>query len=490
MQQLSYMKLSGWRIRVKRVLLLCISCLCGLSLTGCLVGPNYHPQEANVPPAWTGATAPITATSAYANLIQWWTAFNDPNMTLLITRAMETNLDLKQAQSRIRQARAQRGIVASGLWPTADATGSYTRVRTPGIAAPATSSNLFRTGLDAAWELDVFGGTRRAVEAADAGIQFAVEDRRDVLVTLVSEVALNYLDLRGFQQEIIIARNNLTAQQHSAEVTRKRFHGGFVGALDVANADAQVATTASVIPTLEASTQQTIYSLSVLLGLEPTALLKELSPASAIPTTPPDVPMGIPSDLLRRRPDIRRAEAQIHAATANIGVATADLFPKFNLTGSLNFQNDQLHRLVNWNQRSWSVGPAIDWQIFTAGRVRSNIELQKALQQQSVLTYQQTVLTALQDVENALVAYAKEYERRKALVDSVAANRKAVDLSMQLYTQGLTDFLNVLNAQRSLLATEDALVQSTRNLSTDLVALYKALGGGWDSASPDVAKAE
>jgi multidrug efflux system outer membrane protein len=460
-----------------------MSCLCVLTLTGCLVGPNYHPQEANVPSAWTGTAAPIKATSEYANLVHWWTAFNDPNLTSLVVRAVKSNLDLKQAEARIRQARAQRGVVASALWPAADATASYTRARTPGFGAPSVSANLFQTGLDAAWELDVFGGTRRAVEAADADIQFAVEDRRDVLVTLVSEVALDYIDLRGFQQEIVIARNNLKAQQETANVTRKRFQGGFVGALDVANADAQVATTASVIPGLETSAQQTIYSLSVLLGLEPAALLKELSPSSVIPTTPPDVPLGIPAELLRRRPDIRRAEAQIHAATANIGVATADLFPKFSLTGNLSFQNEHLNDLIVWKNRAWSYSPAVDWQIFNAGRVSSNIEVQKALMQQSVLTYQQTVLTALQDVENALVAYTKEYQRRKSLVDSVAANRKAVDYSTQLYTQGLTDFLNVLNAQRSLFATEDALVVSTRNLSTDLVALYKALGGGWDSES-------
>lgn len=462
-----------------RRLSLIISSLCLLILAGCTVGPNYHPQEANVPSKWSGLTSPIKATTAYTDIVHWWTAFNDPNLTSLIERAIQSNLDLKQAEARILQARAQRGVVSSGLWPTADVTGSYSRAHTPATG----TSSLFQTGLDAAWELDIFGGTRRAVEAAEADILFAVEDRRDVLVTLTSEVALNYVELRGFQQEIVIARNNLQAQQHTAEVTRQKLRVGFVGSLDVANADAQVSTTASVIPALETSAQQTIYNLSVLLGLPPASLLKELSPTSSIPTTPPEVPMGIPSELLRRRPDIRRAEAHIHSATANIGVATADLFPKFSLTGSLNFQSDQLNRLVEWKNRAWAVGPSADWQIFNAGRVSSNIKVQKALQQQSVLTYQQTVLTALQDVENALVAYAKEYERHKALVDAVAANVKAVDYSTQLYAQGQTDFLNVLNAQRSLFASQDSLVQSTRSLSTDLVALYKALGGGWDSKS-------
>jgi len=480
--QLKYKIALGWRM------LKIMPWFGVLTVAGCMVGPNYHPQQTSVPSAYTGTTAVAKGAATYAEFVHWWTAFNDPNLTSLIDRAVKSNLDLKQSETRIVQARAQRGIVASGLWPTADATGSYTRARTPGFAAPATTGNLFQTGLDASWELDVFGGTRRAVEAANADIQFAVEDHRDVLVTLVSEVAINYIELRGFQQEIIIAQNNLAAQQQTAELTHKRFQGGMVGTLDVDNADAQVATTASLIPVLETSAQQAIYNLSVLLGLEPAALLAELSPVSSIPTNPPEVPVGIPSELLRRRPDIRRAEAQIHSETARIGVATADLFPKFSLTGSLNFQNDQLHRLVNWNNRSWAVGPGVDWQIFSAGRVQSNIELQKALQQESVLAYQKTVLTALQDVENALVAYAKEHQRRKALVDAVASNRKAVDTATQLYTQGQTDFLNVLNAQRALFVTEDALVQSTRNLSTDLVALYKALGGGWENEEAKNAK--
>ena len=471
------------KVTIKDKLMLKVTLFfCVLTMAGCTVGLDYHPQEANVPLAWVGITEPIKGSSDYSEIVHWWTGFNDPNLTSLVERAINTNLDLLQSEARIRQARAARDISAGGLWPTADATGSYTRGRIPILGNPdAPTRNLFQTGLDAAWELDVFGGVRRRVEAAEADVQFAVEDHRDVLVTLISEVALNYIELRRFQQEIVIARNNLEAQQKTAELTHKKFQGGLVGTLDVANADAQVATTASQIPLLEVAAQQAIYNLSVLLGLEPTALLEELSPTNSIPLALPQVPIGIPSQLLRRRPDIRRAEAHIHSATTRIGVATADLYPKFSLTGSLNFQNDQLHGLINSKNRFWTVGPAVDWQIFSASRVRSNIELQKALQQETMLAYQKTVITALADVENALVAYAKEYERHKTLTDAVAHNRKAVDSATQLYERGLTDFLNVLVAQRSLFASEDALVQSTRNLSTDLVALYKALGGGWDS---------
>ena len=459
---------------------LCSACLL-LIQAGCTVGPDYKPQDVNAPAGWAGTK---NISSPDTMLLQWWTEFNDVNLTSLIERAMKSNLDLRQAEERIRQARAASGVANAGFWPTADATGSFTRNRTPASTiAPAKMTNLFQAGLDATWELDIFGGTRRNIEAAEADIRASIEDRRDVLVTLVSELAINYVQLRGYQQEIIIAQNNLKAQQQSTEVVHKRYEGGFVSALDVANADAQVATTMSQIPLLETSAQQTIYNISVLLGQEPASLLEELSPASSIPLTPPEVPAGLPSDMLRRRPDIRRAEAQIHSATALIGVATADLFPKFNLAGSMSFSATN-NKSLRWDTRSWSFGPSASWEIFNAGRVSYNIEVQKALQQQAVLTYKKTVLTAIQDVENALVAYANEQEHHKAIIDAVTANRKAVDLSTQLYVEGQTDFLSVLVAQGSLYSSEDALVQSTRTLSTDLISLYKALGGGWDSNTP------
>ncbi|MCX5633842.1 MAG: efflux transporter outer membrane subunit [Phycisphaerae bacterium] len=464
--------------------LLCILYICSLTITGCMVGPNYKPPQTSVPSAWTGTADQNTAAM---DLVHWWTQFNDPNLASLIERAVESNLDLKQAESRLRQARAARRVVSAGLWPTIDAKGSYKRSQSAGTAtAPGVRNDLWQTGLDAVWEIDIFGGVRRNVEAAESDIQAAVEDQRDVLVTLVSEVALNYIELRGYQQEIVISQNNLKAQQRTVELTRQRFNSGLVGALDVANADAQVGTTASQIPVMETSARQTIYNLSVLLGREPAALLEELSPTSTIPVNPPTLPAELPSVLLRRRPDIRRAEAKIHAATARIGVATADLFPKFNLTGSAGYQTStSFDGMVNSRYGFWSVGPSIDWQIFNAGSVNANIEVKKALTEQALLTYQKAVLTALQDVENALVAYSKEQQRNKALEDTAAANRKAVDLATQLYSQGQTEFLSVLDAQRSLYASEDSLVQSNRNLSTDLVALYKALGGGWEEEEPN-----
>jgi NodT family efflux transporter outer membrane factor (OMF) lipoprotein len=425
-------------------------------------------------------------TTAPLDVVQWWTRFHDPQLDSLVTRAVQSNLDLRLATARLRQARAARGVVSAGFWPTVDVSGSYRRSQagggsTSGGTPPARS--LFQVGLDAAWELDVFGGVRRDIEAANADITAAVEDRRDVLVTLAAEVALNYLDLRGFQRQVAIAERNLAAQRRTADLTRQRQQlGGFASGLDVANAEAQVATTEARIPEFETLVRQSIYSMSVLLGLEPAALLQELSAESPIPATPPVVPVGLPSDLLRRRPDIRRADASLHAATARIGVATADLFPRFSLTGSLGFQGDKASSVARWDNRFWSVGPSVSWPLFDAGRIRSNIEVQNALQEQALLTYRATILTALQDVENALVAYANEQQRRAILTDAVAADRRAVDLAQRLYAAGNTEFLDVLTAQRSLYASEDALVQSDRTVATNLVALYKALGGGWEQA--------
>jgi NodT family efflux transporter outer membrane factor (OMF) lipoprotein len=422
--------------------------------------------------------------SRQAELINWWTSFNDSTLTSLVDRAVKSNLDLQQAQARILQARAARGIVAADLWPTINVSAGVTRSRSvasSSMGTVASMRNLFQTGLDAAWELDVFGRVRRNIEAADAEVQVSIEEYRGTLVTLAAEVSLNYIDLRGFQQEIIIAQNNLQSQQRTADLTRKRFQVGLVSALDVANANAQVATTSALIPLLETSAQQAIYNLSVLLALEPAALVQELSPASPVPINPPEIPMVLPSALLLRRPDVRSAEALIHSATARIGAATADLFPRFNLIGATGFQGSKTSDWIKGTNRVWSISPSVDLNIFDAGRIRSNIELQKAIQRETLLAYQKTILTALQDVENALIAYAKEQQRRTALIDAVAANRKAVDLSTRLYTEGQIDFLNVLTAQRSLYVSEEALVISTRSLSTDLVALYKALGGGWES---------
>lgn len=447
-----------------------------LLAAGCMVGPDYHAPRYPVPKAWAGVAAspPVAITN-------WWTKFNDAQLNTLIARAIATNLDLKIAESRVRQARAQRGVVAAGFWPTADASGAYRRQRTPG--APPLSGDLYQAGLDASWELDIFGGVRRSIEAAEADLAASIENRRAVLISLAAEVALNYLNLRGYQQRLVIANENLGTQERSAVLTRQRCPA-FASRLDVANAEAQVATTRAALPVLETAARQTIFALGVLLAREPAALTAELETAAPLPPTPPEVPVGLPSDLLRRRPDVRAAEAALHGATARIGVAIADLFPKFSLTGSLGASSSTPSGLVNWNNRSYSVGPTVTWSIFAAGRIAANIEAQNEVEQQALLAYQKAVLTALGEVEGALVAYVKEQQHRQALAAAVAANQEAVDLATRLYAAGQTDFLNVLSAQRALYSVQDALVQSALALATDLIALYKALGGGWETEPP------
>ena len=319
------------------------------------------------------------------------------------------------------------------------------------------------------------------LEATSADLQAAVEDRRDVLVTLAGDVGNNYLSLRGFQGQLAIARQNLAAQKKTAEITHKRFDAGFVSRLDVANADAQVETTAAQIPLLESSIRATTYSLEVLLGQNPGYMEKMPGPALPCSPAPPQIPVGLPSDLLRRRPDIRRAEAQLHAATARIGVAVADLFPRFFLSGNAGISASDLTSISNiQNSKYWSFSPSITWPVFAAGKIRWNIELQDAKAQEALFFYQKTVLTGLQEVETDLVAFAKEQAHWNHLLQAVQNNLRAVDLSMKLYLAGKTDFLNVLTAQRALFVDGDSVARSPPVLVTNLVALYKALGGGWE----------
>ena len=460
-------------------------CLCLPLLTSCAVGPDFLHPESKVSSQWLGqppAAPSETAPTAEHTLAQWWTTFNDPQLTSLIERSMQANLNLRMAESRIRQARASMGIAGADLGPNVNTAASLTRSRTPASSrSEVVTGNLYQMGFDAGWEVDLFGGLRRGVEAAGADYEAALENRTDVLVSLSAEVASNYLNLRSLQQRLAIARENLKAQEHSTELTRQRFKAGFASKLDLVRAEALAATTAGQIPLLEAQTRQTIYSLSLLLGGEPSALLEELTPDAPLPAAQAAVPVGLPSDLLLRRPDIRRALAKMHAATARIGVAKADLFPKFTISGALGYQNANSNSLFNTASSFWSLGPALNWPLFDMGRTRANLELKKAVQEEELLAYEQTVLNALREVENALIASTKEEEHRQAMVQAVAANRSAVELATALYTAGQNDFLAVLDAQRSLYAAEDALAQSSRTVSTNLVALFKALGGGWQT---------
>jgi outer membrane protein, multidrug efflux system len=461
---------------------------------GCTVGPNYQKPDLPVPAGWQEAQQKgVDARSA--ELARWWSTFNDPLLNSLVERAVGSNLDLRLAEARIREARASRVVTASGAWPTLNVSGSYTRNRASqnGVAVPGEGTvivpsgganldqNFYQSGFDANWEIDVFGRVRRSVEAADATVEATVEDRRDVLVTLLGEVARNYIDLRGFQRQLAVARANLKTQQDTLELTQVRFQAGLASDLDVAQQEAQLNTTASQVPTLESSLKQAAYALDVLLALQPGALWGEVVKETEIPTLPPEVLVGLPSDLLRRRPDIRRAERQLAAATAQVGAAMADLFPRFSLTGIAGLQSVSASDWFTRGSRFWSIGPTISWPVFDAGRIRATIEIRNAQQEQALTQYEKSILSAFQDVETALVNYANEQVRYRSLTDAVVANRRAVTMANELYIRGLNDFLNVLDTQRSLYVTESALTQSQATMATNLVALYKALGGGWET---------
>lgn len=472
-----------------------------MSLSSCTVGPDYRTPDLPLPATWSEAAQSEEQPQA-ADLIQWWTTFRDPVLNTLVERAVRTNLDLREAVSRVIEARGSLGATKSERWPMVDLLGSYSRLRqsentstsstfasgSGGLLGERPSgsleSELFQTNFDTSWELDLFGRVRRSVEAAAADLAAAEEDRRDVLVSLLAEVASNYVELRGAQRQLTVTRNNIAAQQQTVELTQARFEAGLTSALDVAEAEAQLATTQAQVPTLEISLKKTIHRLGVLLGQEPGSLLVELSPEQPIPTAPLDVIVGLPSDLLRRRPDIRKAERELAAATARIGVATADLFPSFSLnSNTLGFQSASLSDLALASSRFWTVGPTVSWPFFDAGRIRANIQIKTALQEQTLAQYEKTVLTSLEEVENALVAYAREQARQRALAEAVEANQRALSLANERYIRGLGDFLNVLEAQKALYNTEDKLVQSERTVVTNLIALYKALGGGWESSS-------
>ena len=467
------------------------------------VGPKYEPPKARVPDSYH-QQAGAAGTNTGPAVSDWWTTLQDPELTALIERAVRANLDLKIASSRVLEARAARRITRADLLPTVESRDTIQRVRggltsglfntnqvSPGGKAQQGGSSLltpfessvYQFGFDASWEIDFFGGRRRALEAATAEVAAAGESRRDTLVSLLAEVGRNYSELRGFQRRLDITNRNVKLQQDSLELTRVRADAGLGAQFDVERQSAQLETTRALLPALETAEIQTVHRLGVLLGEEPGALLTELTQVKPLPAAPPAVPLGLPADLLKRRPDIREAEARVAAETARVGVARADLFPKILLTGAAGRQGTEPSGLTLGAGNFFSLGPAITLPIFTGGKIRGNIEAQKQRLEQALTQYQNTVLRSLEETENALVAYGHEKDRQARLVSAVEASRQATMLANELYTRGLSDFLNVLDAQRQQLAAEDDLAQSDTLVITNLVALYKALGGGWEAVS-------
>jgi len=453
-------------------------------LPGCKVGPDYKPPETPMPDAWRVSLTKGLSTGE-ADIRTWWKSLGDPVLDRLIERAAVNNLSVKAALSRIDEARAVRGIAGAPLLPQVSGVGSSEFYRNSeetalGPVYGGKDEQLHTLGFDANWEIDVFGGIRRSMESADASLQATVEDYRDLLVVLFAEVARNYIEARTTQARLKYALANVEAQKRSLQLAQDRFKAQLVPQLDVRQGELNLANTESLIPSLRASLRLAIHRIGVLLGEFPSALVDDLSPEKPYPALPAEVSLGLPADLLRRRPDIRRAERLLAAQNAQIGVAESDLYPKFFLGGALTLQAADLGNLFDAaRSHAYSLGPSFRWNLFAGGRVRNAIRAEDARTREAFFAYESTVLSAVEEVESGLVSFAEEKDRMAALARSAEAASSSVDLVTTLYRNGLTDFQNVLDMQRSLFQQQDSLAQSEGQVIQDLIAIYKALGGGW-----------
>lgn len=470
--------------------------IAALLLTGCTVGPNYQRPSTPVPPTFAESNVPAAA--AEADLASWWKRFGDPELDKLIDRALAQNLDVETAGARIREARAREIVAGAAALPQVDAQASASRQRisknaipippgaggssgggnTGSFGLPGSEFSTFRAGFDASWEIDLFGRTRRSIEAARARTGTAIWNRRDMQVTVAAEVADAYLSLRTAQQRMATAEREVVRQQRSLRIVGARAHGGLVTGQDLVQQQSELALAQAAIPPLKAQAEAQIHALGVLTGDAPEALIAELSPLAGMPSSP-QVPAGLPSDLLRRRPDIRAAEQNLHAATADIGLATADLYPRFSLSALPALVSTTLAKLLEWDSRSYTASASIDWPIFNGGRTRGNITIANAQQEQALIAYRKTILTALQDVEDALGNIDNDHRQIASLDAAHGTAARAEDIAMTRYRGGLVTYSDVLQAQASRISLENQLLQARGTLNRDTVALFKALGGGW-----------
>jgi len=473
-------------------------------LTACAVGPDYVRPQVEEPAAWPALSSTQRQAQSAASTVtpqsfdgrQWWSVFHDPVLDALIADAARQNLDLQIAASRIAQARAQREAVASGRWPSAslNAGGLRSRFSENGLMSGGGQqsgdaqqqsdtgpSNTFQYGFDALWELDLWGKTRRSIEAADADTEAAVEARHDAMVSLTAEIARAYFALRGAQAQRRITLENLRTQGDILDLSRSRQQAGFTSEADVLQAQSRVAESEAALPQLEQSVEQGYNQLALLLSLPPGALRARLEHEAALPALPPQVPVGLPGELLRRRPDIRRSEAQLHGATAQVGVAVSQLFPSVRLGAVGGMQASHLSDLSDWASRFFLLGSFISMPVFEGGQLKANIRISKARNGEALLQYRHTVLAAYHDVDNAIIAYMREQQRMAALQQQVDYARRALALAQSQYREGLIAYLDVLEAERNLHQAQLQLAQSAVVTRTDLVALFKALGGGWSA---------
>ena len=448
---------------------------------GCSVRRPYEPPVPNAPAAWS---APVTQPAAdVESLSRWWETFGDDQLTALVRRAVTGNLDVRTAISRIREARATMRSTRTQLLPSADATGSVRGTGTGSDAGIGGVTQSYSLAVDASWELDVFGGIRSTVDAARATADAREADLQDVLISLTADVALNYIDIRSLRRRVELARSNVDLQQETLELTQFRAQAGLATDLDVQQALANVETTRAQIASLESAAEQSIHAIAILLGRPPAELNAEFSAPAPIPEAPIEATLGVPADALRRRPDVRGAERQLAAQAAQVNVARADLYPSFRLAGSIGLESLSIAKLLVPGAGFWSAGPSVSTRLFDRRQLRENLVVQNERQEQAARSYETVVLRALQEVEDSLIALAQEQVRRGHLVAATSAAQQAADLSLQLYTAGLRDFRDVLDAQRSLLTLQDSLASSSATVSSDLVRLFKALGGGWSATA-------
>jgi NodT family efflux transporter outer membrane factor (OMF) lipoprotein len=447
-----------------------------------VVGTDYTSPDTITPDSWhQSLTSDLNSGSP--DLQSWWTRFNDPTLNRLISTARDSNRDLAIAFERITEARAARGIARSQLFPSVDFNGGMSRGRTSeNIGSPSPpagkTSDFWATGLDAGWEIDLFGGVRRSIEAADATEEGVEEVYRDTLVTLYAEVAYSYIQIRTLEKRLQIAETNIKNQQESVSLTSDRLEAGLSPELDVSQAKTNLAGTKSVIPQLRQQRSVALNRLATLLGRYPSAAESMLGGSKGIPEPGRSAGVGIPADLVRARPDIRAAERNLAAQTATVGVAEADMFPRFTLNGTFQLQSTSASSLLESGSRNYGFGPNFSWNIFNAGRIQDQINIEESRTKQAYYAYQSTVLKAVEEVENALSSVSNERDRYSALSEAVSESSKTVSLTTDNYREGLSDFQNVLDAQRTIFANEDELAISQGQIAASYVALYKALGGG------------
>ncbi len=453
------------------------------ALAGCAVGPNYVQPATPVAPRFAGgAEAAYSSADAQA---RFWTQFADPTLDRLIDQALAANQDLRIALGRLIEARAQRREAQFDLAPTVTASAGYTRQRFPAVDSPtgeAVTQRFYDAGFDALWELDFFGGVRRNIEAQSAQVQSAEAGLRDAQVSVTAEVARTYFELRGEQARFAVAWRNVENQRATLQLTQARLDAGRSTELDTARAQAQLSATLSSLGPLEAAIGRSIHRLSVLTGQQPGALRELLSPTRELPELPQLTAIGDPAGLLRRRPDIRVAERQLAASTALVGVAIADLFPKVTFTGSFSYAAAEPGQLGSSASRGYTLAPGITWAAFDLGRVQAQVAASRARSDVALAAYEQTVLRALEETENALLTHARTRDSLGDAAAAATASQTAARIARTRYEGGMVDFLDVLDAERTQLADEDRLAQSRTDAATSLVALYKALGGGWQGA--------